>query len=98
MYGFEGGTLGHVVCPNGSMIKPVELLVISAVSFGAATLQNTPAAAVGLRPQGVAPLIAGSFTALVAVQTAIATASHRQRTSVDCGLQGARDRARAVNC
>lgn len=79
------------------MIKPVELLVISAVSFGAATLHNTPAAAVGLRPQGVA-MIAGSFTALVTMQTAIATASHRQRTSADCGLQGARDRARAVNC
>ena len=80
------------------MIKPVELLVISAVSFGAATLHNTPAAAVGLRPVGVPTLAAGAFTALLASQTAIAAASQRTRTSSECGLQGARDRARAVSC
>lgn len=80
------------------MIKPVELLVISAVSFGAATLHNTPAAAVGLRPVGFMPVVAGSFAALVSAQTAIAGASQRHRTSSECGLQGARDRARAVSC
>ncbi len=80
------------------MIKPVELLVISAVSFGAATLHNTPAAAVGVRPVGVAPVIGGAFAAFVAAQTAIAAASQRARTSSECGLQGARDRARAVSC
>jgi hypothetical protein len=79
------------------MIKPVELLVISAVSFGAATLHNTPSAAVGVRPVGVAPVI-GAFAALVSAQTAIAAASQRARTSSECGLQGARDRARAVSC
>ena len=36
----EGRAFGHVVCPSAFMIKPVELLVISAVSFGAATLQT----------------------------------------------------------
>lgn len=80
------------------MIKPVELLVISAVSFGAATLHNTPAAAVGLRPVGAAPLVGGAFAALVKAQTAIAGASQRTRTSAECGLQGARDRARVVSC
>lgn len=80
------------------MIKPVELLVISAVSFGAATLHNTPVSAVGIRPVGIAPVIGGSFAALVAAQTALAAASQRARTSSDCGLQGARDRARAVSC
>jgi hypothetical protein len=80
------------------MIKPVELLVISAVSFGAATLHNTPAASVGVRPIGVGPLMGSSFAALIAAQDAIATASQRQRTSSECGLQGARDRARAVSC
>jgi hypothetical protein len=79
------------------MIKPVELLVISAVSFGAATMHSTPSTAVGLRPVGVAAA-GSSFAALMAAQRAIATASQRQRTSSECGLQGARDRARAVNC
>lgn len=80
------------------MIKPVELLVISAVSFGAATLHNTPAVAVGVRPVGMMPVVAGSFAAIVSAQTAIAAASQRHRTSSECGLQGARDRARAVSC
>lgn len=80
------------------MIRPVELLVITAVSFGAATLHNTPAAAVGIRPHGVAPVLAGSFAALVTAQTALAAASQRARTTSECGLQGARDRARAVSC
>ncbi|HET9024568.1 MAG TPA: hypothetical protein VFN64_08345 [Burkholderiaceae bacterium] len=80
------------------MIKPVELLVISAVSFGAATLHNTPAAAVGVRPVGVRTIIGSSFAALMATQHALAAASQRQRTSSECGLQGARDRARAVGC
>ena len=80
------------------MIKPVELLVITAVSFGAATLHNTPASAVGIRPHGVTQVIAGSFAAIVAAQTALAAASQRERTTADCGLQGARGRARAVNC
>lgn len=80
------------------MIKPVELLVISAVSFGAATLHNTPAAAVGLKPVGVKPVIGGAFAAMMSAQTALAGASQRSRTSSDCGLQGARDRARAVRC
>lgn len=80
------------------MIKPVELLVISAVSFGAATLHNTPAAAVGVKPVGALPALGGTFAALVAAQNALATASQRQRTSSECGLQGARDRARAVSC
>lgn len=80
------------------MIKPVELLVISAVSFGAATLHNTPAAAVGVRPVGVLPVIGGAFAALVSAQTALAVASQRERTSSECGLQGARERARAVSC
>lgn len=79
------------------MIRPVELLVISAVSFGAATLHNTPSASVGVRPVGAAPFV-GGFAALVKAQTAIATASQRARTSSECGLQGARDRARAVSC
>lgn len=80
------------------MFKPVELLVISAVSFGAATLHNTPAAAVGVRPVGVVYVIGGSFAALVAAQTALAAASQRERTSSECGLQGARERVRAVSC
>lgn len=80
------------------MIKPVELLVISAVSFGAATLHNTPAAAVGLRPVAIGPVLGSSFAALMAAQNALATASQRQRTSSDCGLQGTRERARAVSC
>jgi hypothetical protein len=80
------------------MIKPVELLVISAVSFGAATLHNTPAAAVGIRPHGAVMVMTGSFAALLAAQTALAAASQRQRTSSECGLQGARDRARVVSC
>jgi len=80
------------------MIKPVELLVISAVSFGAATLHNTPATAVGLRPVGIAPVIGSTFATLVTAQTALAAASQRARTSSECGLQGARDRARAVSC
>jgi hypothetical protein len=80
------------------MIKPAELLVISAISFGAATLHNTPASVVGVRPHGVAPVIAGSFAALVAAQTALAGASQRVRTTSDCGLQAARERARAVSC
>jgi hypothetical protein len=80
------------------MIKPVELLVISAVSFGAATLHNIPAASVGVRPVGVGALTSSSFAGLIATQNAIATASQRQRTTTECGLQGARDRARAVSC
>lgn len=80
------------------MIKPVELLVISAVSFGAATLSNTPSASVGLRPVGLVPVVGGSFAAIVAAQTALASASPRARTSSECGLQGARGRARAVSC
>jgi hypothetical protein len=80
------------------MIKPVELLVISAVSFGAATLHNTPSVAVGVRPVGVAPVVGGAFAALVKAQTSLAAASQRARTTSECGLQGARDRARAVSC
>ena len=80
------------------MIKLVELLVISAVSFGAATLHNTPAAAVGVRPVGVKPVLGGTFAALMTAQTALAGASQRARTTSECGLQGARDRARAVRC
>jgi hypothetical protein len=80
------------------MIKPVELLVIAAVSFGAATMHSTPASSVGVRPIGAAPLLGGSFAAVMAAQNALTTASQRQRTSADCGLQGARDRARAVGC
>lgn len=80
------------------MIKPVELLVISAVSFGAATLHNTPSASVGVRPVGVAPAIGNTFAAIIAAQTALASASPRERTSSECGLQGARVRARAVSC
>ena len=80
------------------MFKPVELLIISAVSFGAATLHNTPSASVGLRPVGAVPVGGGSFAAIVAAQTALASASARERTSSDCGLQGARGRARAVSC
>lgn len=78
------------------MFKPVEILVITAVSFGAATLHNTPAAAVGVRPVGV--VIGGAFAALLASQTALVAASQRERTSSECGLQGARGRARAVSC
>jgi hypothetical protein len=80
------------------MIKPVELLVISAVSFGAATLHNTPSAAVGVRPVGVKPVLGGTFATLMTAQTALAGASQRARTTSECGLQGARDRARAVRC
>jgi hypothetical protein len=80
------------------MIKPVEILVISAVSFGAATLHNTPSASVGVRPIGVVPVVGGYFAAIVAAQTALASASTRERTSSECGLQGARGRARAVSC
>lgn len=80
------------------MIKPVELLVISAVSFGAATLHNTPSASVGVRPIGVVRVVGGSFAAIVAAQTALASASARERTTSECGLQGARGRARAVSC
>ena len=83
--------------PNRFMIKPVELLVITAVSFGAAVLHQTPAASVGIRPVGLMPM-AGSFATLVAAQTALAAGSARERTSADCGLQGARDRGRAMNC
>jgi hypothetical protein len=83
--------------PNRCMIKPAELLVITAVSFGAATLQNTPATALGIRP-AQAGLVAGSFAAVVAAQTAIAAAATRARTSSDCGLQGARERGRALSC
>ncbi len=80
------------------MIKPVELLVVTAVSFGAATLHNTPASAIGIRPAGFMPAMVGSFAAVVAAQTSIAAASARERTSSDCGLQGARDRGRAASC
>ncbi len=80
------------------MIKPVELLVISAVSFGAATLHNTPAAAVGVRPVGLKPILDGTFRTLMKTQTALAGGSQRARTTSECGLQGARDRARAVRC
>jgi hypothetical protein len=84
--------------PNDHMIKPVELLVITAVSFGAATLQNTPASAWGIRPAQATKLVAGSFAAVVAAQTTIAAATTRARTSSDCGLQGARERSRALSC
>ena len=80
------------------MIKPVELLVISAISFGAATMHSTPSSSVGVRPIGVRAMIGTSFGAMMAAQHALAAASQRQRTSSECGLQGARDRARAVNC
>jgi hypothetical protein len=80
------------------MIKPAELLVITAVSFGAAVLHNTPASAVGIKPTHAAHRVAGSFTATLAAQTAIAAASARARTTTECGLQGARDRARALSC
>lgn len=80
------------------MIRPAELLIITAVSFGAATLHNTPASSVGLRPFGYTPVLAGSFAALMATQNALVSASSRERTSADCSLQGARDRARAVSC
>lgn len=80
------------------MIKPRELLVIAAVSFGAATMHNTPSSSVGVRPIGAAPLLASSFATVMAAQNALAAASQRQRTSADCGLQGARDRSRAVGC
>ena len=80
------------------MIKPIELLVISAVSFGAATLHNTPSASVGVRPVGMKPVTGATFATLMSAQTALAGASQRARTSSDCGLQGARDRARALSC
>jgi hypothetical protein len=80
------------------MIKPAELLVITAISFGAATLQNTPAAALGIHPAQTTRLVAGSFAAVVAAQTTIAAATSRARTSSDCGLQGARERGRALSC
>ena len=82
---------------DATMIKPVELLVISAVSFGAATLHNTPSASVGVRPVGVVPVVSGSFAAMVAAQTALASALPRERTSSEC-MQGARGRARAASC
>jgi hypothetical protein len=80
------------------MIKPAELLIITAVSFGAATLHKTPASAVGIKPVHAARLVAGSFTATMAAQTALVAASARTRTSHECGLQGARERARALSC
>lgn len=83
--------------PNRIMFKPVELLVITAVSFGAAVLHKTPAASVGIRPAGFMPM-AGSVATIVAAQTALAAGLARERTSADCGLQGARDRGRAMNC
>jgi hypothetical protein len=74
-------------------MKPAQLLVLSAVAFGAAALYGMPASVIGIR----SPSAASTVSQLTA-QAALAVASARQRTSGECGMQGVRDRSRAVSC
>jgi hypothetical protein len=74
-------------------MKPAQLLVLSAVAFGAAALYGMPASVLGLRSQ-----VAATAANHLAAQAALAVASARQRTSGECGMQGVRDRSRAVSC
>jgi hypothetical protein len=83
---------GHDMCLKRQM-KPAQLLLASAVVFGAAALSGMPASLVGVKPPG-----AVSTARQMTAQAALAVASARQRTTVQCGLQGVRDRSRAVSC